>query len=765
MLEPPSDELQQRLRSWQLCLPADLRRARRIVQRLARDLPAFDSVWIDALVQLGRLTPYQARILESDAPSSLRVGDVLLLDEIGRSAWGRTWLGRSTGRRELCVLKRVSAPVEKQAGIAEQGRRLVSSALAFSHPHLVAPTGFSEDRDGCAFVSPYVGGIPLSELLVRRGRFPALIVAELARQLATGLHAWHRHGQVHGDVRLSHVRIESDGRAVLVEAGLRPVIEPEITLHAALSLEAYDGVAPELVGIGQIPGAASDLYALGCLLWQLLSGRPPFAVADPLAKLAAHQTRTIEDVREWAPETPAILADVIARLVRRAAAERPQSAEEVERELSQLRLPGRGAIRAFRRQFDLAVPHLRQDANSSKWSWTAGATAVAAMIAVATLLSDRDRRQELLALSGGRWQSTSVSAESSAEPMIDASSGLLPLPSPAADGTLILSESGPYSTATLRYAGQLHIRGAAGVCPEILIRDQPLRLACESLVIENVRIRRDSLWLGAETPRALALVQTQRITLRDCEWDTGQAHPRRPKDAPVAGIAWRLIEPLDATAGQLSIANALFRGAGTAIFANDAARRVIADNVLRLGQGSWLELQSTENGPPPDLQLTHMTLREASSLVHCRTHAVTPARRLLRITTNDCVFSLKSQSGALVVLETAETPSLGPDALVWNGVSSLIPPETSLVKWSAPAEDQLRDVSTDEMLIDGLVAGGFTFVGPPTASIADSVLETLDVPRESLDPPGILQERFGVCLGGAPAVAPVNISLDPRPLP
>lgn len=765
MLEPPSDELQQRLRSWQLCQPADLRRARRIVQRLARDLPAFDSVWIDALVQLGRLTPYQARILESDAPSSLRVGDVLLLDEIGRSAWGRTWLGRSTSRGELCVLKRVLAPIEKQATIAEQGRRLVSAAVGFSHPNLVAPTGFTEDRDGCAFISQHISGVPLSELLVRRGRFPSLIVAEVARQLATGLHAWHRHGQVHGDVRLSHVRIDAGGHAVLVEAGLRPVIEPEITLHAALSLEAYDGVAPELVGIGQIPGAASDLYALGCLLWQLLAGRPPFAVADPLAKLAAHQTRTIEDVREWAPETPAVLADLIARLVRRTATERPQSAEEVAHQLSQLRLPGRGAIRRFRRQFDLAVPHLRQTPGSTHWARPAGVIAGVVLIAAVMLLSDRDRRRELLALSGGWWRNSSATAVSLAEPKIDASSGLLPLPSPAADGTLVLSEPGPYSSATIRYAGQLHIRGAPGVCPEILIRDQPLRLACESLVIENLRIRRDSLWLGGEPPRALALVQTQRITLSDSEWDTGQAHPRRPADAPVTGIAWRLIEPLDATAGQMTIANTLFRGAGSAIFGNDAARRVVAENVLRLGQGPWLELQSTSTGRTPVLELTHVTLRDSPSLVRCQTDDVTPARQLLRITTNDCVFSLSNQSGALVVLATAKLPNLGPGALVWNGVSSLIPPETALVKWSDPADNQLREVSTDEMSIDGLVAGGFTFVGPPTASLADSVLETLDVPRESLDPPGILQERFGVCLGGAPALVPTNISLDPRPLP
>ena len=64
MWEPPTEELRGRLLTLNLCSPRDWRRCRPIVRRLARDLPTFDSVWLDALVQLGRLTPFQARRLE-----------------------------------------------------------------------------------------------------------------------------------------------------------------------------------------------------------------------------------------------------------------------------------------------------------------------------------------------------------------------------------------------------------------------------------------------------------------------------------------------------------------------------------------------------------------------------------------------------------------------------------------------------------------------------------------------------------------------------
>src|SRR5690606_6286963 len=111
--------------------------------------------------------------------------------------------------------------------------------------------------------------------------------------------------------------------------GVRPAVLPETTIHDPLTLEACDGVAPELIGTGLGASAASEMYALGCLLWQILAGRPPYWMADPLMKLAAHQTQRIPDVRSIAPDTSGPLAEMIEAMTSPDANRRPRGFDDL----------------------------------------------------------------------------------------------------------------------------------------------------------------------------------------------------------------------------------------------------------------------------------------------------------------------------------------------------------------------------------------------------------------------------------------------------
>ena len=116
-----SDDLVRRLTELQLCRPQDFQRAKGYVRRLAYDLPAFDSVWIDALVQLRRLTPYQARVLEQGAASELRIGPYVIVDELGRGPHATTYLAKTLERQDRCVVKRLRVAAED---VTECRRRL-----------------------------------------------------------------------------------------------------------------------------------------------------------------------------------------------------------------------------------------------------------------------------------------------------------------------------------------------------------------------------------------------------------------------------------------------------------------------------------------------------------------------------------------------------------------------------------------------------------------------------------------------------------------
>lgn len=737
-MEPPSDALLQRLQDWRLCRLADLRRARRRVKQLARDLPAFDSVWIDALVQLGCLTPFQARVLESPTPEKLLLGDFLLQDDLGHGQWTRSWLAKSVSSSAVVVVKRLNPPREAAMDVAQRGRDLVRRSGTVGSG---LPTSCWEDAQGFYLASPFVPGTPLSELLVRRGRFPAVVVWSIGRQLLAALAEIHRAGIVHGDLRLTQIRLTRHGRVVPVETGYRPVLTPEIHLHAGLALESYDGIAPETIGVGRGPSPGADLYALGCVLWQLLAGRPPFPTSEPLAKLAAHQTRTIPDIREWAPETPAPLAEGIRQLTARNAQDRPASAESLLHEWGAAGYSARSTVASFLQQFQETVPHLQAPTTAGTGRWAMLAAALFAVSGLTWALADNGMRTELLTVSQRWWRSNGPKLED-APTVVD---HRRPFPALTADGLILLNEPGPYSVAEIRFAGHLRIQGADGLLPEIVVHDQPLRLAAESVQLENVRLRFESPLRQADQADGLVMVHAQQLTMKHCVIDTGMGRPRGRAATltPATGVGWKLFDPLAADAGQLRLANCIFHGSGPAFFVNGAARHVAMENLLHLGTGPLLALMPEAGNRFPSLDLQQLTLRDSGPLLRIHSDTVPATRSPLRITAQDCVFGLQSKSKmALVEFESNAAPVWRPRDFVWNGDGSVLTDAAPIAVWTDTESRSRSPIETDEWLIEGLTRGRFLFAGLPGANPADSRVVECDIPRTSTTPPGIDPDKL-----------------------
>lgn len=388
MVEPPSRRLQQILLGLKLCSPRDLRRCASRVKALSADLPAFDSVWLDALVQRRQLTSWQAQTIEADQPELLRIGPCIVEGRIGQSHGSATYLARLPDQQGHCVIKRVVVPSELRKPVNDRLKQLIEKSPGLAQAGIIVPHSVSEVPDApipelasseklkesaatrasrqistvstskkrgtkagvgrarhktksvsrdrsdklnteLAIVSRWVDGLSLSEILLRRGRLPAADVDAIARQLLESLAALHEAGIVHGEILLSNIRLLPSGQAVLVDAGIRPALQPELQISAHVSPEQNDGIAPELIGTGAAATPRSDLYALGFVLWQILAGRPAFPTGDPLAKLAAHQTERLPDIREFAPDTPDQLARTIEWLTEPTPSRRPRNAREL----------------------------------------------------------------------------------------------------------------------------------------------------------------------------------------------------------------------------------------------------------------------------------------------------------------------------------------------------------------------------------------------------------------------------------------------------
>lgn len=763
MHEPPSQELVRQLTDLQLCLPSDLSRARGRVRRLAFDLTVFDSVWIDSLVQLRLITPYQARQLEEGHADQLRIGSFIAIDELGRSDHGTTLLARRLERRDRCVVKRQRIEADRMTGVGQRMQSVLERAKGFVHPQLVLPNEtVPATGNELLTVSRYVPGLSLNELLVRRGRFPAAVVFEIGRQLLDGLSALHARSLVHGDVRMSNVRLTDTGLAVLVDGGVRQVVHPEITIHDTLSLEAYDGLAPELIGTGAAPTASSEMYALGCLLWQLLAGRPPFTTADPLAKMAAHQTQTIDDVRTWAPETPSMLAETIRQMTSPCAALRPRSFDEVLQKWGRPSSFGRSRLKQYRRLFDTAVPHfgesmVPQSRSGAVWTMALlfGLTGGIAM------LYDHGLRNELLdvvntvnavALSPSNSDSTDFERQqddssNDATSVGGRRSRLLPLPAPSADGVIELGEKGPFDPSAITFAGNLKIRAANGAKPEILIGESPLSLSAQTVIFENITIR------GPKTnaPRILVKVRSQQLTVNNCKFLSEQLDAGASGDVSLsrqesASLGWTPFDPRDPRSGQIDINNTVFEGPCVSVVFAKSPRFVNVSNTLKSGPGAFASFGPKCLAAETHLDVDHATLRGTGPLLWLAGEFASKAGSPpILVSARESVFSIETAASGLVVLDADQPRADAEKTIQMRAKESVVAPGTALLTTYDSVHKMTHEEDADEQF-SGLVASSIEFAGPNPSRTADARTLRIQGPRvvESVDHlPGIDPRSIG----------------------
>ncbi|HUG92119.1 MAG TPA: serine/threonine-protein kinase [Planctomycetaceae bacterium] len=769
-MESVSDRLRQALLELRLCRPGDLRRCRRRVRRLAHDLPAFDSVWIDALLQARRLTPFQARTLESGRAADLAVGPCVLLDRLGEGRWAATYLARVRDGRQQCVLKVIELPVELLPAGLENLQRLAERFKADSHPHVVGPHSALRHGERLVAISRYVDGLRLSELLVRRGRFAPEIVLAVARQLVDGLAAVEEQGVVHGDIRLPNVRLTRGGQVVLVDAGIAPAVVPQLTIHAGLPPDRYDGIAPELIGTGQAPTARSDIYALGCLLWQLLAGRPPFPTGDPLAKLAAHQTRPIDDVREWAPDTPEPLAKMVARFTSRDPQDRPGTFGEIRERLRPARRAGTQRLARFRSAFSSgAVRQGDAAAANRRWALTAGL--LVALGGATLAVVDQGVRNDVLAILPGRLQrlfdpGTVQSRQNPNEPDDGPEAGLdelRALPPADAEGVVRLDSAGPYALGSIRGEARLVLRGAGNVRPLLVVGEEPAVLTAVHVVLENVVVVRplrmetpDSIssdgHAGRPVPRPLLMVQSQGLELSECWFDADVLRPAESGDPASAAnsngaplVWWRPLDSQDPAGGRIAIEDTVFATQAGAMRLVSSPARIEAGNCLMLGTGALFELQGgLRPGGALRIRIDRTTLRGCEALLSWHVPSDVGGGGAITVDATDCVFDLAGPRAALFQLIAERVSRSTLPVFQITGEGSLASASLAEVARVAPdGRGFLRlDDSSVAVHIEGLTTAPFEFAGPPSRRPADSVVHTIGGPRIAARTPGIAAEEL-----------------------
>ena len=207
-------------------------------------------------------------------------------------------------------------------------RRFEREALAvgtLSHDNILALYDFGEQRPWYYLVMPYIEGGTLRDYLVKREKLTLEEAGSFLEQIASALQYAHDHGVVHRDVKPSNILLRLDGHAYLVDFGLvKAKVEAESLTHAGAMIGTPEYMAPEQSN-GQ-HDYRSDLYALGVVLYQMLTGRLPFTAESPVAVSLKHIQSPPPRPREINPDIPQAIEDVILKALEKDPNERYQEA-------------------------------------------------------------------------------------------------------------------------------------------------------------------------------------------------------------------------------------------------------------------------------------------------------------------------------------------------------------------------------------------------------------------------------------------------------
>ncbi|MDH6217977.1 serine/threonine-protein kinase [Streptomyces pseudovenezuelae] len=325
----------------------------------------------------------------------LIAGRYRLNTTIGRGAMGEVWQAYDEmGRRPVAVKLLHAQNSEPTA--AARFRLEAQTAGRLSHPHVVGVLDFGEQEGRLFLVMELVEGDSLAHLLTQAGSLPAEEVARIAAQSAAGLAAAHEQGIVHRDIKPGNLLLDADRSVKIGDFGIAQFMnDPGGALTATGQLVGTSlYIAPERA-LGQAAGPASDVYSLGCVLYQLLTGQPPFRAGSPIAVLHHHLDTAPVPPRELGARLPPAFENYLLGLLAKRPEDRPTARQAAEWFAA-------GAWRGRPEPLPAAVPHPEPHATpwnpsvGSSWNSAPGsATTYAFPSAVtSTAPSHRTRRRQ-----------------------------------------------------------------------------------------------------------------------------------------------------------------------------------------------------------------------------------------------------------------------------------------------------------------------------------------------------------------------------------
>ena len=309
-----------------------------------------------ALFKKGKLTEFQAQRLFQGKSQGLVLDDYIIQSQIGAGGMGLVYKAQHRRMKRVVALKVLPRAALSSEINVKRFYREVEAAARLTHPNIVTAFDAREAAGLHYLVMEYVEGEDLASLQKKRGALTVSESLDYVWQTAQGLTYAHEQGVVHRDIKPANLLLDKQGTVKILDMGLArfdasattPDAEAEALTKAHQVMGTVDYMSPEQAANTKDADERSDIYALGCTLFRLLTNTPVYAGQTFVEKIVAHREHPIPSLCAICPSAPPELDTLFQRMVAKRTDDRYQSMLEVAADIKAL-LEGNGLNSEFRK--------------------------------------------------------------------------------------------------------------------------------------------------------------------------------------------------------------------------------------------------------------------------------------------------------------------------------------------------------------------------------------------------------------------------------